>query len=209
MLKFLSKLLHCKNEYHIDNNCLQLSNASKDKGQNSEFKIVCKNAKHKFGDSRESRQHMKRCYWVSAYTYFSSDYEMDDLFDQKEFIYIDEKDEDDAVVSVYYPLEIPGIIRLSWYVDTYSGLVDFVAVNGPGWVDLKVSSKRSEDEDKLWKILRDCEKLCGKREYTVRFSEKKFLAIKEAAKIIKKIDPKLSRSLESIAIEMKIEKDKM
>lgn len=74
-------------------------------------------------------------------------YFMEEVWQQKDLLdFGDFADDSKPEVEIYYPYHDPAFVRLQWWNDTYSGIVDVRAVEKPGWVKLTASFSDKEFE---------------------------------------------------------------
>lgn len=75
-------------------------------------------------------------------------YDIEEIWQQKDLIDLGNVDNYDIKpeIEIYYPYHDPVFVRLHWWNDTYSGIVDVKAVQSPSWVKLTASFKDIEYE---------------------------------------------------------------
>ena len=124
---------------HHDENNGELQNNTSEKLQISPepFNIRCLNHEFKFTNVK-SRVGVP--FFYIDVMRCGDFYDIEEVWQQNDLLdFGDFADNSKPEVEIYYPYHDPVFIRLWWWNDTYSGIVDVRAIETPGWVKLIAS----------------------------------------------------------------------
>ena len=97
-----------------------------------DFEIVCHNYTMKETTER-FRPYMPFSY-IEVLTSSSHVGEFDILFESKRLDFGNKPEDPNPVVSMFYPYDIPALVKVLWYNDTYCGVSLLKCVDKRGWI---------------------------------------------------------------------------